>query len=254
MRSTNPFLFALALSFTALSFGCNQPGAEGQMHEELDHIVSDKLDEWNDRDSLEVHAEPIESGILQMVSTAPIHGSDVERVIYFDDYGRKKRTETTTIIRVNDQRVTTTQIAIDVDGYSYKYDPEKKFGNKSKISKGFNPTQIDFTRLDRMTMEDFGIKAEGTETVAGKECVVYTINYPAMNFKGRYAVWNNLPLREASGTADFNYEYIATKLEENAIVPPSMFEVPAHIEFQENTAGQSPAETTELALPDSLKQ
>ena len=224
------------------------------MHRELDHMVSDKLDEYEDRDSVETHADPIKSGIIYMESTAPIHGSDVERVIYFDDYGNKKRTETTTIINVKDQRVTTTNITIDADGYSYKYDPEKQFGNKSKISKSFNPTQIDFTRLDKMTMEDFGIKSEGRETVAGKECVVYTINYPAMNFRGRYAVWNNLPLREESGTADFNYEYIATKLEENVGIPPEKFIVPAHIEFQETTAGQSPAETTpELTLPDSLK-
>lgn len=252
MRSTKPFLPFVAIMLFVVA--CKQPGQEGQMHREMDNMVSDKMDEWRDRDSLETHADPIKSGVIYMESTAPIHGSDVERVIYFDDYGHKRRTEMTTIINVKNQRVTTTNITIDVDGYSYKYDPEKKFGSKSKISKSFNPTQIDFTRLDKMTMEDFGIKSEGRETVAGKECVVYTINYPAMNFKGRYAVWNNLPLREESGTADFNYEYIATKLEENVSIPESKFAIPGDVEFQETTAGQTPVETAPtLSLPDSLK-
>ena len=218
---------------TLVVFVACKPERSGRLEENMDEIVSDKYDELNDRNSAETTADHIKSGIIYMQSTQPIHGSDVERVIYFDDYGRKRRTETTTIIRAGEHRVTTTNITLDVDGYSYKFDPEKTIGYRAKVSKGFNPTQIDFTRLDKLTMEDFGIKSVGTETVAGKECVVYTIDYPAMGFSGRYAVWNNLPLHEEFRTADFGYEYIATKLDENANIPNEKFVVPSNIEFHD---------------------
>jgi hypothetical protein len=243
-------LLIASLPVFALLFGCQQPGNDGNLGGGIDTLIGNKYDEWNDRDSAETHVNQIQSGIIHMKSTRPIHGSDVERVIHFDDYGHKRRTETTTIIRVGEQRVTTTQITLDVDGVSYKFDPEKKIGYRSKISRSFNPTQIDFTRLDKITMEDFGIKRAGSENVAGKDCIVYTIDYPAMNFKGRYAVWNNLPLHEEFSTADFGYEYLADKLEDNADIPESVFAVPADIEFQD---AASPQETpSDAAAVDSM--
>jgi len=242
-------LFFPFLAGAVLLTACKHPGGSGQLGESMDSLVSGQYDKWNDRDSSETKADPIKSGIIYMVSTQPIHGSDVERTIYFDDYGHKRYTETVTSIKVGEQRVTTTQITLDVDGMSYKYDPEKKTGFQSKSSTGFNPTQIDFTRLDKMTMEDFGIKTEGKETVAGKECVIYSINYPAMNFTGRYAVWNNLPLHEEFKTADFGYEYIATKLVENANIEPSRFLVPSDITFAESG---SRIESTSTGSIDSV--
>src|SRR5687768_13603343 len=60
-----PFRFLLVALVVAIFFAaCKQPGAEGEMNEQLDNIVSDKYDEWNDRDSSETHANPIKSGII----------------------------------------------------------------------------------------------------------------------------------------------------------------------------------------------
>src|SRR6478672_9473615 len=92
---------------------CKHPGGGGQLGESMDSLVSGQYDKWNDRDSSETKADPMKSGIIYMVSTQPIHGSDVERTIYFDDYGHKRYTETVTSIKVGEQRVTTTQITLD---------------------------------------------------------------------------------------------------------------------------------------------
>ncbi len=180
----------------------------------------------------------IRSGIIYMKSTKPIHGSDVERTIYFDEYGTKRRVETTTVIYAKGERVSTTQVIIDVDGYSYSYNPEKKTGYRTKTNRNLNPTQIDFSKIDANTMQQFGIQKQGTEIIAGKLCTVYTISYDAMNFNGVYSIWNNLPLREISKTLDFGYEYVATKVEENVSVNNLWFQIPSEIDFQESSGVQ----------------
>jgi hypothetical protein len=186
------------------------------------------------------HSNPdsIKSGIIYMKSTTPIGGSDVEKIIYFDNYGAQKRTETIARMKVNDQEISNTHIVIDADGYSNTFDPETKLGRKTRISKTFNPTQINFANIDKQTMQLFGIRKEGVETVAGKNCDIYTIEYPTMdNFKGRYSVWNNIPLHETSSTSEFGYEYIATKVDENVDIQPIMFLVPDSIQLTETIAG-----------------
>lgn len=186
----------------------------------------------------EIQPDGIKSGIIYMKSTKPIHGSDVERTIYFDDYGNKRRVETTTITYAKGERVATTQVVIDVDGYSYSFNPEKKTGYRTKTNRNLNPTQIDFSKIDANTMQQFGIEKQGTEIIAGKLCTIYTISYEAMNFNGVYSVWNNLPLREISKTLDFGYEYVATKVEENVKVNDTWFQIPSEIDFQESSGFQ----------------
>ncbi len=194
--------------------------------------------EFNNADPLS--PQEIRSGIIYMKSVRPIHGSDIERIIYFDDYGIKRRIETTTIMNTSKQRVTTTQITINTDGYSYSFNPEKKTGYRTKVNRNMNPMQIDFSKIDANTMQQFGIEKQGTEMIAGKLCTIYSIKYEAMNFNGRYSIWNNIPLREVSQTLDFGYEYVAEKVEENVPVKSSLFEIPTDIEFQESSGLQLP--------------
>lgn len=187
-----------------------------------------------------LQTKPIKSGIIYMKSTKPIHGSDIERNIYFDEYGTKRRVETTSIIMAKGERISTTQITIDVDGYSYSFNPEKKTGYRTKTNRSLNPTQIDFSKIDANTMQQFGIEKRGTEIIAGKLCTIYTISYDAMNFSGVYSVWNNIPLREVSKTLDFGYEYVATRVEENVPAKKEWFDIPSDIDFQESSGLQMP--------------
>ena len=195
--------------------------------------------------------DKIKSGIIYMKSTKPIMGSDVTRTIYFDDYGKKKRTETVTSMKAGNQTVSSSQVSIDAEGYNYNYDPEKKFGYRSTINHSFNPTQINFSELDEYTMQEFGIKNEGTETIVGKNCNVYTIAYEPMNFKGRYAIWNNIPLREQSATSDFGYEYLTEKLVENIELESTLFIVPDSISITDMSASEimGKSENTQSQIP-----
>ncbi len=194
--------------------------------------------ELNNADA--INPKEIKSGIIYMKSTKPIHGSDIERTIYFDDYGTKRRVETVTVIEAAGQRVTTTQVTLDIDGHSYSFNPEKKTGYITKISRNANPTQLDFSKIDANTMQEFGIEEQGTEIIAGKLCTIYSINYEAMNFNGLYSIWNNIPLREISRTLDFGYEYVAYKVEDNVTVSNTYFTIPTDIDFQESSGMQLP--------------
>ncbi|MFN5213159.1 MAG: hypothetical protein ACK5DY_00950 [Bacteroidota bacterium] len=218
-----------------LWFACDN---KTQVYE--DEIPTD-LQEQNEWSNAEAGpSESIKSGIIHMNSSKPIHGSDIERIIYFDDYGAKRRVETTTLIEAAGQRITTTQITIDIEGFSYSFNPEKKTGYKTAINKNLNPTQLDFSKIDANTMQQFGIEKKGTEIIAGKVCTIYTINYDAMNFSGQYSVWNTITLREITRTADFGYEYVASKVEENVPIKPTYFEVPNEIDFQESSGVEIP--------------
>lgn len=225
------------LALSLMLIGCDQASRDIDFIDAGDSLAAEKFSEWGSEDSL--GGNPIKSGIIYMVSTKPIYGSEVTRTIYFDDYGKLKRTETVTELKVGNQSVTTTQITIEKDGRSYKYDPEKKTGFVSKMGQEFNPTQIDFSKIKKIEMEEFGIKKVGTEEIAGKLCIIYTIDYPALGFKGRYSIWNSLPLREQFSTSDFGYEYVATRLVEDKVIPIEMFNIPKDIEFQDAASSRS---------------
>src|SRR5437870_3340511 len=90
------FVNALVATILISISACREPGTTGEMREGMDTLIGKQYDKWNDRDSAQTHASPIESGIIYMQSTQPIRGSDVERTVYFDDYGRKRYTETVT--------------------------------------------------------------------------------------------------------------------------------------------------------------
>jgi hypothetical protein len=231
------FRYTLLLLILTILFSCNPKTEVIEDSSQVDESALNET-ELNNADAL--NPQQIKSGIIYMKSTKPIHGSDIERTIYFDDYGNKRRVETVTVINAAGQRITTTQITLDVDGNSYSFNPEKKNGYITKINRNFNPTQIDFSKIDANTMQQFGIEKQGTEMIAGKPCTIYSIKYEAMNFNGLYSVWNNIPLREISRTLDFGYEYVAYKVEDNVNLNSSYFTIPNDIEFQESSGLQFP--------------
>jgi len=191
----------------------------------------------------------LKSAIITLRSTTPFMGSDIETRVYLDDYGNKYATITDTKLDYKGTPVVTTQISIISNGYVYNYDPEKKRGIKSINTDNFNPTKINFRKLDRSTMDGYGLKKEGHSTVLDKLCRVYSIDIPSMQMSGTYYVWQNITLRSKTKLDNVTMDMEAVKIQENVKIPPKFFEVPQNISFDEPTV-----DTTRHRLPSALKK
>jgi hypothetical protein len=77
------------------------------------------------------------------------------------------------------------------------------------------------------------IKKEGTETLLGKTCDKFSMNYEKMKTKANYSVWKGIALKTEMDMMGMKVNMIATKLEENATIAADKFEVPAGVNIKE---------------------
>jgi hypothetical protein len=156
--------------------------------------------------------------------------------MYFDDYGAKECVETKGTMDMGIAgKVETSSIMITKDGYVYQIDLSTKTGTKSKVlanQKG-KSDNIDFNNLTEAAMKEMHITKEGTETVLGKTCDKFKMDYADMNLKSSYCVWDGIALKYEMNMAGITAKTTATKIEENVSVPAEKFEVPKDIKLTE---------------------
>ena len=72
------------------------------------------------------------------------------------------------------------------------------------------------------------IKEAGKETVLGRECTKYTMesSQMGMTMSQTVWVWNGIVLKSLTDGGQFQFGNTATKLEENATIPASTFDIP----------------------------
>lgn len=177
----------------------------------------------------------IKSGIVTYKMNAM--GFDTPTTLYFDDFGAVEANESKSEMEIVGQKVNTHTINFTKDGFTYNLDLEKKTGTKMKAiapaAGGFNPNNADFSGMSAEQMKKYGISKEASETVLGKECEVYTIDYKEMKVKGTFTVWNNIPLKMNMDMGGMAVTMEATKIEENVAIPASVFAIPADVKVEE---------------------
>lgn len=175
----------------------------------------------------------IKSGIITYVSQSM--GMTQNVTIYFDDYGSKECTETTSEMDMGAAgKVKMNNRTILKDGYMYSLDITNKTGTKMKINFGVQKNKdIDFSSLSDEVMKQMHIKKEGAETFLGKTCDKYTMDDPIMKMKGSYSVWNGIPLKSEVNISGISVKLIAQKLEENATISNDRFEIPKDVKITE---------------------
>lgn len=77
------------------------------------------------------------------------------------------------------------------------------------------------------------LSKQGTEEVMGKTCDKYTMDDPTLKMKSTYCVWNGIALKSEINMAGIVAKVTTKKIEENASVPATKFEIPKDIKITE---------------------
>lgn len=174
----------------------------------------------------------VKAGMAEM--TMKMMGMETNVTTYWDDFGAKSVTE----VRGEMMGMKMNETSIEKDGYSIKYDAEKKTG--TKIKGKANPSEMNFREMTPAQMKEQGMTEAGTETIMGKECKVYEVDADKMGsdttgqpikVKGKVWVWQGIPVKMEMGDL---MKMEATKLEVLESVPMAKFEIPADVTITES--------------------
>lgn len=194
--------------------------------EEQTEIKSDTTIAYVDKVPADTKKILLKSVIIHMKSST--FGMTQNIVMYMDDYGKKQFTEVTQKMLGKEIR----QCSVSDSLYMYSFSPEDKTGKRTKIgNKG--PDNINFNAITREMAKELNLKKNGTTELLGRTCDVYTMEIASAKLKGTYYIWKGIPLKTVSSVAGISITMEATKIEENAVIPPEKFEIPKDINFEE---------------------
>lgn len=207
------FVAATTLAFTACKNDSKTEGAKGADSTKTTEAKPAPKGKYS-----------LKSGIVEMKSQ--VMGMEQKQVLFFDEYGAKECVEVTASMFGQKAH----NLNINKDGYAYSIDMVKKIGTKIKI-----PTDaaLNFNDLGKGIAKEMNIKKTGTETVLGKTCDKYTIDYKKQQMKGYYLVWNGIALKTELTVMGMKTLVEVTKIDENAAVPADKFEIPKGIKIQD---------------------
>lgn len=154
----------------------------------------------------------IKSGTITMVSE--VMGQKIESKSYFDDYGALEASNTKTF----GMEIAT----ISRDGKIY-------IVNKAAKQVQEMPAQdnVNYLNMSDEIVSKYKIQEVGNETVAGKDCIKYTMEVSQMGqtLKLTVSVWNGIPMKTVTNANGTEVTATVTSIEEGD-VDASMFEVP----------------------------
>jgi len=166
----------------------------------------------------------IKSGIIEYKHSGSTSGTTT---IYFDRYGT--RTATHSDLIVNGQAEKGWIVSLDDTQYMYKEGTYQGVKMKNPMIEELRKVN-DIEKLSEEMYAKMGFKPAGTEKHLGKECIVYKgDNGKVLTWKGMLMVME----MNVMGTA---LKQEATKMDLNAKVKPSVFELPEGITFTEMPA------------------
>jgi hypothetical protein len=191
----------------------------------------------------------LQSGIVYYEPMV-IMGIKSVSTLYFDDYGRRESRETVTDSNIMGMKSHEKKVDITDGDYIISYELEKIVNGKDETSKV--ATKTDLKKFREMAMQmgkgfdpeqmkkDFDYREEGSEVVAGVTGIKYSValNKDKKDQRAYGVLYKKIALKTEMGGIMIK----AAKIEENASVPSSKFEVPAgytikEIDLQKEMAG-----------------
>lgn len=185
-------------------------------------------------------AEPVrkysaKSGIVETSSNA---AGKMTMVVYFDDYGAREATYTTTEMA----GFTVQSVTIVADGWQYEYDPETKKGKKWSLAmfggaasrSNPMPELPDIAGMSPDQVAEMGISELPARTIAGKEAKGQAMN--AAGMKVKVWMWEGIAMRtelDMGGKEPMVAEVTSISL--GAPVPAEKFAIPADVTLDEVT-------------------
>jgi hypothetical protein len=189
----------------------------------------------------------IKSGIVTTEMDNPLGGGKIQTILYFDDYGAKEATETKNETTMMGVTIKTHDIEINRDGYRYKLDLEKKTGTKFKMpnmaSGVASFASMSAADLGSDMAKEYNIKKEPSQTIAGKECDVYSMDSKTRQMKGTVASFQGIPMKVDQQMMGMKIKSEVVKFEENVPLPAGIFDVPAGVKVEEVSMTGAPVTT-----------
>ena len=142
-------------------------------------------------------------------------GQKVEITSWFDDYGALEATLT----KMGGMEATT----ISKDGKSWMVNPAMKMVQEVPAQQ----EQVNFMNLTDEIIAKYKIMEIGKETVAGKDCVQYSLEVEQMGqtVKMKVSVWKGYSMKSVSSVMGMDIAATVTEFTE-CDVDPSHFEIP----------------------------
>ena len=107
------------------------------------------------------------------------------------------------------------------------------------------PEELDFNNIPKKIQDRYNIKEIGTETVAGRDCKIYSMRAEAEGSEQKISVWENLPLKVVHKDHGIVITTTATDVIENPTLPNGIFDVPEDFEIIDYNPTETPAQDTE---------
>ncbi len=181
----------------------------------------------------------LQSGIVTYEPMV-IMGIKSVTTLYFDDYGRREARESVTDSNMMGMKSHEKRVDITDGNFMISYEAEKIVNGKDETSKV--ATKTDIRKIKEMAMKmgaeigeqmkkDFDYREEGSEVIAGVTGTKYSVSLNKENKEQRvYGVlYKKIALKTQMGAITVK----AARIEENAVVPASKFEVPAGYTIKE---------------------
>ena len=169
----------------------------------------------------------VKSGVITM--SMDFGGNAMTTTTYFDDYGRKQA-------NVSDFGGQKSR-SIVVKGETIMVNDEAKTATRMPGMMGMGgENRVNFMKLTDEVIKANNIKELGEETIAGKPCKKYSMSVPSMMGQSQtQTVWiyQGITLKSSSQSDFGAMEQTASKFEENATIPASMFEIPEGVKIQD---------------------
>jgi hypothetical protein len=168
----------------------------------------------------------IKSGIITFENIQQVSGVNIFRgkdIIYFDDYGMKECKET-----YNNGELTESFLSDGKKLVRLIHENETAFN--AGLSNHGTENRFDWNEVEQNNMDTIKLKKLPNETIAGKDCEVFSQIVNGLTMK--YGGWNHIYLLNESDFKDRSRITRAVKIEENVTVPADKFIVPNGYKFQ----------------------
>jgi hypothetical protein len=153
-------------------------------------------------------------------------------IMYFDDYGMKEATYENTVMDMYGIKLETESINYLVGYFQYILDIKNNIATKTKntiLQSLVEKSKGDLEEVGRDMFVSMGGEMTGTENMIGKPCEIWELK----SMGTKIWVWENIPLRSETNLMGIQILRVATKIDENAVIPTEKLEVPTDIEFTE---------------------
>ena len=229
----------LLLSMLAIVSGCSKKSDSLQSGSSSLSSVSSSPKRYELQSGI-VYYEPMEIMGIKSVST-----------LFFDDYGRRESRETVTDSNIMGMKTHEKKVDITDGNYMISYELEKVVNGRDETSKVATKTDIRKFREMAMQMgkgldpeqmkKDFDYREEGSEVVAGVTGTKYSVslNKEQKDQRAYGVLYKKIAVKTQMGGITIK----ASRIDENAVVPASKFEVPAgytikEIDLEKEMTGQ----------------